>query len=381
MRISRALTVFVLLSLVSLFADMCYEGARSVAGAYMRYLEAPAIIAGLLGLGEVLSYAMRAVSGLFVSIKYSLKLLWALIIGGYIVNLMAVPALALTGNWEYAFVLLLAERIGKGLRAPPRDIVLSDVTSTIGRGKGFGLHELMDQVGAVAGPVFVAWSLGRNGYRSSFAWLSLPALTAILLILAAAVLHYGVRGGKVGRWGGFPRKASFKFYLLATFFISAGFIHWFLVGYRLLGETGVSGREIALLYTMAMLVDALFAFPLGAIYDKIGIKLLILSPLLAASSTIMLLYSEGWLALAVASGLWGLFMSYIEVVFKASTAELAGGRLAGGFGYYYIIQALGWGVGSTVMGFLYAFHPSLNVYYVLAAESLGIFLLYRAIRS
>ncbi|HDD66562.1 MAG TPA: MFS transporter, partial [Nitrososphaeria archaeon] len=135
----RLLQTFLALSLLSLFADIIYEGARSIGGAYLNLLAAPAIAAGILGFGELLSYLMRLVGGIAAQKASSGKVYWILIGFGYGVNLV-IPLLALAGSWEIALILFFLERIGKGIRAPPRDVILSEVTEGIGRGKGFGLH-------------------------------------------------------------------------------------------------------------------------------------------------------------------------------------------------------------------------------------------------
>ena len=160
----------ILLGLVSLFADITYEGARSITGPYLALLGASATTVGLVcGFGELLGYTLRFISG-YISDKT--KRYWLITIIGYIVNLLAVPLLALAGRWEIAAVLMITERIGKAIRTPSRDAMLSYATKQIGRGRGFGLHEAMDQIGAMLGPLIVAAVLFIKGdYKISFAVL------------------------------------------------------------------------------------------------------------------------------------------------------------------------------------------------------------------
>lgn len=135
----KALLFIVLLGIVSLLADMTYEGARSITGPYLAILGSSALIVGLVaGLGGLLGYFLRLGSGYLAdrTQKY-----WTLTITGYVVNLLAVPLLALAVSWEIAAFLLIAERMGKAIRTPPRDVMLSQATSSVGRGWGFGLHE------------------------------------------------------------------------------------------------------------------------------------------------------------------------------------------------------------------------------------------------
>ncbi|MCX7604836.1 MAG: MFS transporter, partial [Bryobacteraceae bacterium] len=179
-----ALRFVVLLGLVSLFADMTYEGARSIAGPFLATLGATGAAVGLVaGFGEFAGYALRLVAGLITD---RTRRYWTLTILGYCINLLAVPALALAGRWEMAALLLMAERVGKALRNPPRDAMLSFATRQIGAGWAFGLHEAMDQIGAILGPLLVAAVLHwRGGYRESFALLLAPALLALAVLAVA----------------------------------------------------------------------------------------------------------------------------------------------------------------------------------------------------
>jgi MFS-type transporter involved in bile tolerance (Atg22 family) len=189
-------TFVVLLGMVSLFADMTYEGARSVTGPYLAVLGASATIVGIVaGLGELLGYGLRLVAG-YLGDRTGRY--WAITILGYAVNLLAVPLLALAGRWELAALLLLAERAGKAIRTPTRDAMLSHATAATGRGWGFGLHEAMDQTGALLGPLLVAGVLAvRGAYEAAFALLLLPALAALAVLLAARARYPDPRGFEV----------------------------------------------------------------------------------------------------------------------------------------------------------------------------------------
>jgi hypothetical protein len=181
---SAALRFVVLLGVVSLLADITYEGARSLSGPYLNLLGASATVVGITaGFGEFIGYALRLVSGWLTdrTQKY-----WALTILGYAVNLLAVPLLALAGSWEIAVGLLIAERLGKAIRTPARDVMLSNAAGRLGRGWGFGLHEALDQIGGVSGPLLMAAALyARTDYRTAFGLLLIPALLALAVLVAA----------------------------------------------------------------------------------------------------------------------------------------------------------------------------------------------------
>ena len=168
--VRKAFKVVIFLGLVSLFADITYEGARGVIGPFLFTLGASATIVGLVsGLGELIGYGFRLISG-YVADKT--KRYWAITIVGYFINLIAVPLLAFAGSWEIASVLIVAERFGKAIRTPARDTILSYASSSIGYGKGFGLHEAIDQIGAIVGPLLVAGVI-YSSKSYSLAFLSL----------------------------------------------------------------------------------------------------------------------------------------------------------------------------------------------------------------
>ena len=220
-----ALKFVILLGVVSLFADMTYEGARSITGPYLAILGASGTIVGIVaGFGELIGYGLRLVSG-YVSDRTGKY--WTVTLVGYFVNLLAVPLLALAGRWEIAAFFMIIERMGKAIRNPARDAMLSHATQSIGRGWGFGLHEAMDQIGAILGPLIVATVLYLNGgYRISFAILLIPALLALAVLLVARALYPRPRDLEVAsielRTKGFPR--MFWLYLAAVSLIAAGYV-------------------------------------------------------------------------------------------------------------------------------------------------------------
>ena len=184
LRRAAAIRFVVLLGIVSLFGDMTYEGARSVIGPYLAVLGASATAVGIAaGFGELVGYAIRFVSGYIGDRTGSY---WIITIIGYILNLFAVPLLSLTGRWETAVVLIIAERVGRALRTPTRDAMLSHAASRTGAGWAFGLHEAMDTTGAVLGPLAVSGALYLgHGYKVSFAMLLVPASLSIIVLLVA----------------------------------------------------------------------------------------------------------------------------------------------------------------------------------------------------
>ena len=188
-RASPALRFVLLVGVMSFFADFTYEGSRSIIGQYLGILGAGALaIAVVTGFGEFLGYALRLFSGRGADRtgRY-----WPITISGYVLQMSVVPLLALAGSWQLAAILIILERVGRAIRNPPRDAMLSHAANEIGYGWGFGLHEALDQFGALFGPLAVALvlSLSQHDYKLTFAALALPALV-MWALLAAARLRY-----------------------------------------------------------------------------------------------------------------------------------------------------------------------------------------------
>ncbi|MES1256848.1 MAG: MFS transporter, partial [Acidobacteriota bacterium] len=185
---SAALKFIVCLGIVSLFADMTYEGARSIVGPYLRDLGASAFqVALIAGFGEMIGASLRYFSGRFADRSHAY---WTITFLGYAMNVIAVPALAYAGNWQVAALLVIAERTGKALRGPARDVLLSGATEQVGHGWGFGLHSIMDQTGAVIGPLLMGVAVARSHhYGPAFLWLVVPALGTLAALAMARVLN------------------------------------------------------------------------------------------------------------------------------------------------------------------------------------------------
>jgi len=229
-----ALRFILLLGTVSLCADMTYEGARSITGAYLATLGASGTVVGLVaGLGELIGYGLRLLVGYLSDAtgKY-----WRITTLGYALNTAVVPLLAWAGNWQTAAGLMLGERTGKAIRTPPRDVLLSHAALKLGGGLGFGIHEGMDQIGAVMGPLVVALMLSWNqGYRGGFAILALPAVLGMMVLLVTQQIYPNPREFEEATWElqsqGLPRQ--FWIYLAAVALIAAGYADFPLIAFHL----------------------------------------------------------------------------------------------------------------------------------------------------
>ncbi len=350
----RALRFVVLLGAVSLFADITYEGARSIAGPFLAVLGASGAVVGIVaGLGELTGYGLRLVSGW---IGDRSRRYWALTVIGYTINLGAVPLLALAGRWELAAGFLVAERVGKAVRTPARDAMLSYAAGRLGAGRAFGLHEALDQVGAVAGPVIVAAVLHWHGsFRAAFVILLIPAGLAMTVLLVARALYPRPRDleptAPVLRSAGLP--GPYWLYLAAAGLMAAGYLDFAIIAYHFERTAVVSRQWIPLFYAAAMGTDAGAALLLGHLYDRIGMSALVVVSLTSSSLAPLTLLGDLGLAL-LGMLLWGAGMGAQESVMRAAVAEIVPPERRGSaYGWFNAGYGAAWFLGSAALGALY----------------------------
>lgn len=351
-----ALRFILLLGVVSLCADATYEGARSISGAFLGSLGASGTVVGLVaGGGELLAYGLRLAVGIWSDRtgRY-----WQLTTLGYVINTLVIPALAGVSQWPLAALLLLAERTGKGIRTPPRDVLLSHAAMQVGRGFGFGLHEAMDQMGAVAGPLLVAAMIAAGqGFRGGFLALGIPALVGLGVLLVGQQLYPNPRSFEpdppASEGKGLPR--VFWIYLVAAACVAMGFADFPLIALHLQQVRG-QGREevgIPLLYALAMGVDAVAALLCGRLFDRMGLWSLLGAVLLACGFA-PLAFSGRYDLTVLGMVLWGIGMGAQESIMKAAVAGMVPPESRGvAFGLFTSGYGLAWFLGSALMGWLY----------------------------
>jgi MFS family permease len=342
----------VLLGVVSLFADMTYEGARAIAGPFLATLGASGTVVGVVaGLGELAGYGLRLVSG-YMSDRT--RRYWAITVAGYALNMLPVPLLALAGRWEVAAVLLVAERVGKAIRTPPRDVMLSHAAGHLGRGWAFGVHEALDQLGAVLGPLLAAGVLLRlERYDVAFAVLLVPALLALGVLVVARLVYPEPRAFEVNAVTGDHLPRRFWVYLLAVACLAAGYADFPLIAYHLKRGAVIGDGGLPILYALAMAVDALAALWLGRLFDARGPAVLAAVPLVSGLAA-PLVFSES-AALAVAGMmLWGIGMGAQESIVRAAIAAMVSPERRGAaYGSFNAVYGAAWFAGSALMGLLY----------------------------
>jgi MFS family permease len=377
-----ALMFVVLLGFVSLFADVTYEGARGITGPFLAILGANAAVVGLVaGLGELAGYALRLVTGYLAD---KTQRYWGLTIVGYGVNLFAVPLLALAGRWEVAAALMIIERVGKAIRAPARDAILSHATHKIGRGWGFGLHEFMDQIGAVSGPLIVAAAIYyKNDYQLGFGILLIPALVAMGFLITAKIIYPRPRDFEPVsvplKGKHFPN--AFWFYLVAVGLIAAGYADFALVGYHVKKTSIAADQAIPLLYAFAMGVDAVAALIFGRLYDRFGMSILMVSAIISAAFA-PLVFLGGLGMLIFGMTLWGIGMGAQESIMRAAVADMvAADKRGSAYGIFNAGYGIFWFAGSALMGILYDVHIIAVVVFSVTVQLLSVVMFLLAKRS
>ena len=368
-QLSSAITIIVLFGIISMFGDLVYESARGANSQYFNLLGVSAAQVGLVfGVGEFIGYFLRLIAGVLSdrSGKH-----WLFIFIGYGM-LIVVPVIGLTLNWPIIVVLLLMERIGKSLRNPAKDTVLSGVAENkVGTGFAFGLQEALDQVGAMLGPLIftlVFFLMGKNEipqYQLSYQLLFIPYVLLMIVLVfvyrkfksSTADVTLNVREYRSER---LPK--IFWIYAAFTFFCALGFVNFSIIGYHLKASELLTDGNITLLYAAAMAVDAVAALVIGKAYDlrkeQLGKKtgglailavipfLTLLLPMLTLGNSVVLI--------VIGMTLFGIVMGSHEAIMRSAIADITPYYKRGtSFGLFNTGYGLALLIGSSLMGWLY----------------------------
>ena len=349
-----ALRFVIMIGILSFFADFTYEGSRSIIGPYLATLQANAFIIGVVtGFGELLGYSLRLVSGRLAD---RTQKFWPITTVGYVVQMSSVPLLALAGNWPMAAVLIILERVGKATRNPPRDVMLSHAGKQIGYGWVFGLHEALDQSGALFGPLTVAAVLALRGdYRFAFAALAIPAIINLSLLMLARQIYPHPEDMESNvpnvQPRGLPR--VFWLYLAGAVLVAAGFADFPLIAYHFAKTSIVAPDAIPVFYAVAMGVSGAGSLAFGRLFDRFGFSVLILLTIIASFFAPLVFLGGFWVAL-IGMAIWGLGMDVSESIIPAAVAPMvAPERRASAYGLFTAGYGIFWFLGSAVIGFLY----------------------------
>jgi MFS family permease len=365
--------------IVAMFADIVYEGARSITGPLLASLGASALVVGVVtGVGEAAALLLRLVSG---PLTDRTGRFWAWTLAGYALTVVSVPLLGLASALWVASGLVIAERVGKAVRSPAKDTLLSHATAVTGRGRGFAVHEALDQVGALTGPLAVAGVLAVTGndYTPALLVLAVPGVVAFALVVWLCVrvprpalyeldretatstptdVTAGVTVGTaetaavpVVPSGALP--GAFWAYAAFAGLTTIGFATFGVLSFHLVTAGLLSAAAVPVLYAAAMVVDAVAAVATGLAYDRLGARVLVVLPFVAA--LVPMLAFSGTVAVAVVGALaWGVALGVQESTLRATVADLVGpGRRATAYGIFGAVLGVSAAAGGALAGGLY----------------------------
>lgn len=305
--------------IVNLFGDITYEGGGSINGPFMASLGASAVIVSVTaGLGEFLGYALRLPTGYAADRtgRY-----WLITFVGYVINLFAVPAMALAGSWQVAAALVLAERIGRALRKPTVEAMLSYTTGELGKGWVYALNTALDEIGATIGPLFIALVLVLKGdFRTGYAFLMISAVAALVSLVVARVnfpLPSRLERGNTAPARDFGK--AYWLYMLAGALFAAGLMSFELISYHLSKAKIASDQWIPVMLATSTAFGVLANLAFGKAYDRIGLPVVIAAVSAAFSPFVFL--GGFWLVL-FGMLLWGVGYAIQDTLLKAIVAEV-----------------------------------------------------------
>jgi len=387
----KAYIVITFFGFISLFGDIIYESARSVYGPFTNLLNMDIVLVGLItGIAEFLGYIIRLVSG-YLSDKS--KNPWLFTFIGYSM-LIFVPLIGLINQWQILAIFIVFERIGKAIRSPAKDSILSSSAKVVGTGMGFAIQEFFDQIGAFAGPliftlVFVLFK-DRSpifNYKLGFSLLWIPF---ILLILFLIYTYQKSKDPEIYENYGKNLKNEIEekklnqiliIYSIFTFFTTLGFISFILIGYYLKEKNIFDDKTIPFLYSIAMGVDAIFALIIGKIYDTLknkykneagGLNVLLFIPLFTLIIP-FLLFIKNNLFIILSVVLWGIVMGAHETVMKSAIADITHFKKRGlGYGVFNTVYGVSIFLGSAFLGYLIKINYKFAIFFIIFCQLVSI---------
>jgi MFS family permease len=344
-----------IIGIVNLLADFTYEGGRAVVGPFLGSLGASAAVIGFVaGFGEFVGYALRSISGYFADKTHRY---WPFAFAGYALNQLAIPALALVTNWQTGSALVIAERTGRAIRKPAVDAMLSHAGQSIGAGWVFGLNEALDQAGATAGPLLIAYILASGGtYRMGFGVFLAPAILCLVTVVVARLLYprpHELESRTSETLSATNLTQPFWMYVIAGAFVAAGLADFSLISFHFQKMNTITPDLIPIFYAAAMATSALSGLIFGRLFDKFGRSIALLAFFLSAGFAPFVFLGSARFAF-IGMILWGIGMGAEGSVLRALIASVVPSAKRGtAFGFFDAGFGIAWFLGSAAMGLLY----------------------------
>ncbi|MFZ5976016.1 MAG: MFS transporter [Bacillota bacterium] len=390
-RIVPAMSFVILMGVVSLFSDMTHEGARSIYGSYLNLLGVSAATIGFVtGFGELVGYSLRIVTGFIASRS---RKYWPMAVVGYIINMTAVPALALIpqNGWIFACGLIIFERVGKAIRQPAKNTLLSFASTQVGEGKAFAIQEFLDQLGAFLGPalLFIVFGIKSgagefNAYTICFAVLGVPALITVILLLFAKSRFPNPENFDISEHDSQKLRVqpAFIFYMVAISFLALGFADFPLITMHMARISLFPAEYLPLLYAAAMLADAVAALFFGWLFDRKGLRVLMLSSAVSALFSMFIFSFNTIPAVIIGVIMWGIGMGAQESILKSTVAKMVSKENRSiAFGVFETAFGIFWFAGSWLMGAMYDVAPVYLVVFSVTTQVMAIPFFYLAWRK
>lgn len=384
----KILEIVILFGLISLFADFVYESARSIIGAYLNYLGISIILTTTLIIGDVITHLSKCFGSLLITVRYSIRYYWILTFLGYLINTISIPLLGFVKEYSLITFLIFLERFGKGFRTPARDILLLNVVEKIGKGKGFAIHEILDQIGAILGPLLMTSLLLEYSYSDAFKFLIIPAIITILIIFFTIEKYRGldveIQETKsvinLLKLSQVLKNKLLIYYLIAISLSTSGFIHWFVISYYL-RELQIPDYTIPLLYTIAMISDLVIAYPLGYLYDKFGRKIVSILPFSITLTITLLLVGKSLFHLILVSIFLGFSVCIFETISKVVIYDLETENKVLAYAFYNILHGISWCLGNFIIVILHHFSIVALLVYIVVVEFLSLIFFFKVVQD
>jgi len=343
------------LGYVSLLTDVSSEMIFAILPVFIvTQLGATVGVLGIIeGTAEAFNYLFRIFSGILTDRMSKRK---PLVLLGYGLSSFAKPLFAVATSWIQALAVRVVDRAGKGMRTSPRDALISDSIKKSQAGKAFGVHESLDQVGAVLGPLIAFVAIPFIAIRGIF-WLSfIPGLGSLIILLFFV---------KDSRRSSEKRNvfASARIVLNREFVLLLAALSVFAVGaydysFILLDASalGVTESNIPLVYTVLNLATVILSVPVGVLADRIGkAKTLIIGYFVfLITSAAGLVLSGSWVYAFLIAFLFGGYFSISDAVSRALIPDFTKPELKGtGYALYYVMAGLCSFISNSVFGFLW----------------------------
>ncbi|MEM1983757.1 MAG: MFS transporter [Candidatus Korarchaeum sp.] len=378
---SKVYRVIILFGLVSFLGDIIYEGARGVIPSYLAYLGASAFLVGLVsGISEFIALTLRLIAGILTDVTRSY---WKFYVLGYAL-IISIPLIGLSNMLPIVITLIVLERVAKAIRTPARDSLISFISRGVGAGKAFGIHEALDQFGAILGPLSmgVILLITTNDYSMAFLVTFIPYL-ALLASVTYAYRSYPpvtpVREAD-SRAGIMVYDRRFWLYNVSVLLNTVALIHVSLI--ILASSRTFDPAVAAFLYTLIQGVDMFSALLAGAMFDRFGRIFLCLPFTLSILPSILALLGGG-ANLILASVFYGIVLGMQESIYRAAISTMVTEKQRGSaYGIFNTFYGVGSLVSATVFGyFIEMGFVRLGILFTLIGQIAALITLILSVRS